>query len=101
MSKTIQIIGGIPTEVVIPVSANGDWQQLFHTVTAGEISAKQIIMDPIPLVPSEVGVDLIGGGSQEYGIDFNIVSSSILTWSGLGLLAILEEGNILKLCYFS
>ena len=100
MAKAIKLVGGIPTEVEVAIGGSGDWQQIFHTVTLGELTAKLFVMDPIALVPSEVSVDIVGGSSLKFGVDFT-VATSVFSWTGLGLEPILEEGDILKLCYFA
>jgi len=78
----------------------GDKQAYIHTITSGEVSAKEFILDPAPLVPSEVEASVAGGLTQKNGPDF-AVAGNVFSWSGLNLDGILADGDEIILGYFS
>lgn len=82
---------------IVPVSS--DFSQYFHTVTAGEITAKQITLPNTPIVANETVLDVIGGTSQQYSIDYS-VSGAVLTWNGYALDGQLTAGDVLRVLYF-
>lgn len=67
-------------------------------LTSGEALAKQITLLATPGIPSEVVLDIQGGGAAFYGTDFTI-SGNILTWNGLALDGILATGDRLRIIY--
>ncbi len=69
-----------------------------RTLTAGEAAAKEIILTNVPVNTTKVTLDLIGGTSQQIGLDFN-VSGSVLTWDGFSLETVLETGDKLRIIY--
>ena len=71
----------------------------YRTVSAGEITAKQLTLAQTPLVANHVIVDVIGGTAQEYSVDF-VVSSDILDWDGYGLEGTLIAGSKLRIKYY-
>lgn len=70
----------------------------FRTLSAGEITAKQLTLGFTPSSPSEVMLDLIGGGAQFYGDDYT-VSGSVLSWSSLSLDGLLTAGDKIRISY--
>jgi len=72
----------------------------YPSLSAGDITAKEITLAALPATASKVKLDLIGGTAQIYGDDF-LVSSSILSWNGLGLDGVLIAGDRLRIAYFS
>ena len=83
-----------------PVSVPGVENIEYHTVSAGEETAKEFTLTSAPGDVAKVLVDIIGGVSQEYSVDFSITGSTF-SWSGLGLDGILVENDIVRLKYFS
>ena len=81
--------------------SNGDWQQIHYTLTASDITNKGFTMNPTPLVPSEVGADLIPSVSLLYGQAFTITGGNFFTWNGLELDGFVNEGDTIRLLYFS
>jgi hypothetical protein len=67
-------------------------------LTAGEATAKEITLGGIPPVVEKVTLDLVGGTSQQYGLDFT-VSGQVLSWDGLALETVLTEGDKLRIIY--
>lgn len=82
---------------ITPITS--DFSQYFHTVTAGEITAKQITLPNAPIVANETVLDVIGGTSQQYSIDYS-VSGTTLTWNGYALDGQVTAGDILRILYF-
>ena len=81
-------------------SGNGDWVKVEHTITAGELAAKQFTIVPTPLVPSEVLVHVIDGPVLDFGTDYTI-SGSTFSWNALAIDGIVEENDKIELAYFS
>jgi len=79
---------------------NGDWITVDHTLILEEVTAKEFIIDPAPITPSEVTVDIVGGTPQEEGVDYQI-SGNKFQWGELGLDGILDVGDTVRLIYFS
>lgn len=69
----------------------------YHTVTAAEVAAKQfsLLKDP---AGSQVCIDIIEGTSQQPAIDYAI-SGRIVSWDGLALDGVIEEGDIVRCIY--
>lgn len=95
-----------PGVVQVAVDAGGgggasDSQKVeYHTITAGEAAAKQFTMANTPLVPSEVIVDIVNAGAQQYNVDY-LISGNVFDWDGYGLDGILGEGDRVRMIYFS
>lgn len=70
-----------------------------HTLTSGEISAKQLTLPSTPTVPTRVIIDVRGGTCQVYGIDFT-VSGDIVDWDGYALDGQISAGEILRIQYY-
>lgn len=72
----------------------------YYTLGAPDITAKQITLVATPATSADTVLDVIGGTSQHYGIDYS-VSGSTLTWNGLGLDGLLANGDVLRVIYDS
>lgn len=73
----------------------------YRTISAAEATAKQLTLSATPLTASKVMVDVIGGGSQQYAVDY-VVTGAILDWASLGLDSIpLSQGDKLRIVYWS
>lgn len=72
----------------------------YHTVSSGEATAKQFNLASSPADPTLTLVDVIGGGAQQYIIDFTI-AGSVFNWSGLGLDGYLMAGDVVRLFYIT
>ena len=68
------------------------------TISAQNISQKQVVLTNSPNNPSLVKLIPDGGIYQIYGVDFS-VTGQILNWSGLGLENFLESGDTLTVTY--
>ena len=64
------------------------------------MTAKQLTLSVAPSSPSEVMVDMIGGGAQHFSVDFTM-SGSVFDWSGLALDGILTAGDVIRFGYVS
>lgn len=84
----------------VPVVAPGTEIIEYHTVTAGEETAKQFTLSNSPQDGTLVLVDIIGGTSQHYSVDFTITGSTF-DWNGLGLDGQLTENDVVRLKYFT
>ena len=74
---------------------------IYHTVTAGEISAKQLTLPSAPGIITHVMVDHITGSMQVYGADFNVLAPDVLNWNGLGMESFLIAGEVLRIYYLN
>ncbi|MDZ4810760.1 MAG: hypothetical protein SGI96_21195 [Bacteroidota bacterium] len=74
----------------------------YRTLTAPEATAKQLVLAATPASILKVKVDIIGGTSQEFGIDFTVIGN-VLGWNGLGmdLQGIALTGDKLRVTYFN
>ena len=72
----------------------------YPQVSAANIISEGLALSNTPLEPSKVLLDVIGGSSQIYGIDFTIIGSN-LNWSGLGLSSVIAEDDYLRVTYYS
>jgi hypothetical protein len=89
------------TEIEISATGSSVTDNLeYRELTALEISNKSLTLLNTPLAASLVAVDAIGGGAQDYGIDFT-VTGNILSWNGLALDGLLEAGDKLRIKYNS
>ena len=69
-----------------------------HIISAGEALAKAITLLHPPAKPLETVVDVVGGTSQVYGLDF-IVTGNVLSWNGYGMETIISSGNRIRVNY--
>lgn len=71
-----------------------------RTLTAGEITAKQLTLANTPVDATKVVVDVRGGPGQIYGVDF-AVSGAVLNWNGYALDGQIIAGDILRIEYYT
>lgn len=69
------------------------------TLNGSQISSAQVTLSSTPTMPALSVLNVIGGSVQQYSVDY-IISSNILSWSGLGLQSILSSGDILIIQFF-
>jgi hypothetical protein len=91
------LYNGTPPPPFVP---SGVEQVEYRTITGGEETAKQLTLIATPASAAKVMVDAIGGGAQEYSVDYT-VSGAVLDWSGYGLDGILVAGDKLRIHYWS
>lgn len=70
----------------------------YITLSAGDITAKQVSLTNAPFSPQDALLDLIGGTAQIWSVDFTI-SGSTLDWNTLGLDGVLSAGDVLRVSY--
>ena len=87
-------------DTLIAPSPSGTEVVNYHDVTASEETATSLTLSVTPVNPANVKVDIIGGTSQRYAIDFT-VSGNSLNWAGLRSVGLITEGTELRICYFS
>lgn len=73
---------------------------VYRTVSAGEITAKQLTLAVTPIDNTKVKVDVIGGSAQIYNVDF-IVTGAILDWNGYNLDGQIIAGSVLRINYYT
>jgi hypothetical protein len=83
-----------------PPVPSGTEQVVYRDITALEETNTQLTLSVAPADPTKVKLDIIGGTSQRYGVDF-IVSGSDLIWTGLRLDGFLIEDDEVRITYFS
>ena len=71
----------------------------YITISAEDITNKFTDLAEEPIVAGDTLVDVIGGGPQQYGVDFTVVSGVDLNWDGLGLDGIIEENDKIRVTY--
>lgn len=91
------LYAGIPA---LPPVPSGTPIVEYRTVTAGEESAKKIILSNTPASPGLVMLDVIGVGSQIFNTDYTVVSDE-LRWNGYGLDGFLLENDKVRIHYFT
>lgn len=89
------LTGGTPSTPAIGVGTD---RAVYHTVTAGEITAKQFTLVDAPADSTKVLVDIVGGVTQESGVDFQITGTTF-DFDGYGLDGLLAENDIVRLYY--
>jgi pSer/pThr/pTyr-binding forkhead associated (FHA) protein len=70
----------------------------YRTITLAEETAKNLTLAETPLSPSEVALDVQGGGAQFLLDDFTVIGN-ILDWDSLGLDGILVAGDKVRIIY--
>lgn len=83
-----------------PVAPTGTLKTEFRTLTAGEASAKTVVLVGTPVTPSEILVDVIGGGAGFFNSDYTVVGNEI-RWNGYGLDGILTTGDKIRVHYLT
>jgi hypothetical protein len=79
-------------------SISGIFKVEYRTLNATEITNKELILQQTPVLPTEVMLDVTGGGGQFYGDSFT-VSSDVLSWDSLALDGLLSVGDKLRINY--
>lgn len=72
------------------------------TLTATDITNKYIVLQEVPNSTTDISMDIVGGVLQSYGVDFVLLpddGGKRLSWDGLGLDGVLEEGDKLVITY--
>ena len=82
----------------VPVGSGVGKKTYKFTITALDLSNKEITLNSIPPFPSEVELEFVGGITQLNGIDYQI-TNNVLHWEGLGLDNFIEENDILIIHY--
>jgi len=88
---------GNPSVIVTP---SGTLEIQYYTLTASDITNKNITLVSTPSTVTKVVLDIVGSTSQHYGVDYS-VSGTTLSWNGLGLDGIVNEGDVFRYWYFT
>jgi hypothetical protein len=91
------VTSGIPA---LPPVPSGVLYCEYHTITAGEETAKALTLPAAPAEPAKVLLDMIGGSAQIYSVDF-IIAGTTLSWNGLGLDGVLLENDVVRIYYYA
>lgn len=89
--------GGV---AAVPPTPSGTLRTEFRTVSSLESAAKKLILAYTPAVPGDVLVDIIGGTSQEFNVDYTIVSNE-LRWNGYALDGVTTTGDKFRVHYIT
>ena len=98
--------GGDPDAIDIIISSEADSVTSINDntfmeirkITASEITTKQITLLQTPTDPSKVIVDVVGGTSQIFGVDFTTVNN-FLSWDGFGMETLIDEDDLIRVNY--
>jgi len=82
--ESVSVVDGIATE--------------YRTINNLEALNKKLTLGLTPADANKVSLDIISGTTQEYGIDYNVVSDELI-WNALGLDLTLEENDKLRIIY--
>lgn len=88
---------GVPA---VPPTPTGTLRTEFRTITAPEAAAKIVVLAYTPADPGGVLVDIIGGTSQEFNVDYTVVSNEF-RWNGYALDGFLSSGDRLRIHYIT
>jgi hypothetical protein len=91
------VSAGVPA---IPPTPTGTLRTEFRTVTSGEESVKKIILAYTPASAGDVLVDIIGGTSQEFNVDYTVVANEF-RWNGYALDGVLTTGDKVRIHYIT
>lgn len=72
----------------------------YRTISVIEGVLKQVTLSNTPTDSALVQLDVISGGPQEYGFDYQVVGT-VLSWNGKNLDGVLAAGNKLRIAYFT
>lgn len=95
----VYLYNGIPTATP-PPAPSGTQIVEYHTITAGELTAKQFTMLGTPATVAYTVSDLISGGALHFSVDFTVIGSN-WSWNGLALDGVLAVGDVIRLNYIT
>lgn len=83
----------------ITITGAGYDTVIFHTLTAGEVAAKQLNLPSAPANPNLMLVDQVDGTpALRIGVDFS-VAGTLVDWNGLGMDGVVAEGDVIRFAY--
>jgi hypothetical protein len=88
---------GTPASPIISAGTNN---VIYLNITNSDITNKYAALPSIPVEPTKILGDIVGGGTLEYGDDFNIVGQNF-NWNGFTLDGLLSAGDIIRVQYFT
>jgi hypothetical protein len=97
-ASTVGVTAGVISNTQYDTLAADKYKVERFTLTPTDITNKFITLAETPTDPSDTRLIVIGGGEQEYGIDFS-TSGTTLTWNGLGLDGVLISTDDLIVVY--
>lgn len=81
-------------------SFTGTQNVRYITLNTTDITNEFYQLPNTPAVATQVIIDIIGAGAQQYAVDFT-VSGDIINWSGLRLVNELVDGSVLRVQYLT
>lgn len=75
-----------------------EYKIIYITLNSSMIAAKEVDLPVRASYPTQVVVDVIGGCSQFYGIDYTCDGLKV-SWSGLDLESLLESGDHIRIAF--
>jgi hypothetical protein len=92
-------VAAMKSYVTAQIAANAPKQVVeYITLTNTNISNKSVTLMHTPKASSDVVVDIIGGGPQEYSQDYTVTGTS-LSWLGKALDGTLSVGERIRVIY--
>jgi hypothetical protein len=92
-------VSAMKNYVAAQILANSPKQVVeYITLTNTHISNRQVTLMHTPRTSTEVAVDIIGGGPQEYSQDYTVTGASV-SWSGKALDGTLSVGERIRVIY--
>jgi hypothetical protein len=92
-------VAAMKSYVAAQIAANAPKQVVeYITLTSTNITNKSVTLMHTPKSSSDVVLDIIGGGPQEYSQDYSVTGTS-LSWSGKALDGTLTVGERLRVIY--
>lgn len=72
----------------------------YRTLSSGEAASKSIVLLSVPYLSSYTVLDILGGTSQQYSVDYSVTGNT-LSWNGLALDGLLSAGDTLRVIYWT
>ncbi len=78
--------------------AGGIDEMEYFTLSGGDVTNKFVALGNTPVSPAEVGMDIIGGCTQFYGVDYTVSGTQVI-WNGFALDGVFEAGDEFRVMY--
>lgn len=69
------------------------------TLNSTDVNTNKYVTLSMPLSGDDIELSVAGAPTQTYGTDYTMLSTTRLSWSGLGLDSILETGDVITVVY--
>jgi hypothetical protein len=88
---------GTPASPIISAGTNNVF---YLSITPTNVTNKYVTLASTPLEPTKLLGDIVGGGTLEYGYDFNMVGQNF-NWNGFALDGLISSGDLIRVQYFT